>query len=123
MGQSPPPYSPAAYNPASGQPTGRAVALTPAPSNPNVVQYPTGRYELRGDGMSSPFAWVWIPNPPPPPPPPGPPAGAVYSGDPSTPRQSRLYRWTDDQGVMHLTDRLESVPPQYRALAKQTPPS
>ena len=121
-----PPPQPPAYNPAVyGQPTDRTVAPAPsAPSNPTVVQYPTGRYELRGDGMSSPITWVWIPNPPPPPPPPGPPpAGQVFSGDPSTPRRSQLYRWTDEQGVVHLTDRLEGVPPQYRGLAKQTPPS
>lgn len=40
----------------------------PAPM-PTVVQYPHGRYELRGDGMSTAYRWVWIPNPPPPPPP------------------------------------------------------
>src|SRR5574337_1265142 len=35
---------------------------------PTVVQYPHGRYELRGDGVTIPYQWVWIPNPPPPPP-------------------------------------------------------
>lgn len=30
-----------------------------------VVQYPHGRYELRGDGMTVPWAWVWIPVAPP----------------------------------------------------------
>jgi len=121
----PPPAQPAAYNPpVYGQPVDRSAATPSAPSSPTVVQYPTGRYELRGDGTSSPITWVWIPNPPPPPPPPGPPpAGQVFSGDPSMPRRSQLYRWTDDQGVVHLTDRLEGVPPQYRGVAKQTPPS
>ena len=45
-----------------------AVAQTPP--YPTVVQYPHGRYELRGDGIQMPYQWVWIPNPPLPPPPP-----------------------------------------------------
>ncbi len=40
---------------------------------PTVVQYPHGRYELRGDGVTTLYFWVWIPNPPPPPPPAAPP--------------------------------------------------
>jgi hypothetical protein len=32
----------------------------PAPAQ-NVVSYPEGRYELRGDGASMPFHWLWIP--------------------------------------------------------------
>lgn len=40
----------------------------PPPSLPTVVQYPHGRYELRGDGVITAYHWVWIPNPPPPPP-------------------------------------------------------
>jgi len=46
-----------------------AVAQAP-PTYLSVVQYPHGRYELRGDGTQTPYQWVWIPNPPPPPPPP-----------------------------------------------------
>jgi hypothetical protein len=46
----------------------------PAPIYRNVVYYPGGRYELRGDGVYTAYQWVWIPNavpvPPPPPPPP-----------------------------------------------------
>jgi hypothetical protein len=81
---------PAYYNPpaAYGPPAGGTVSVAPSPM-PNVVQYPHGRYELRGDGMTTPYTWVWIPNPPPPPPPPGAPA----SGDPSPARHSHLYRW------------------------------
>jgi len=49
-------------------------APTPAPRYSNVVWYPHGRYELRGDGVTTAYQWVWIPNPPPPPaaPPPAP---------------------------------------------------
>jgi hypothetical protein len=36
----------------------------------------------------------------------------------SAPPPARLYRWTDDQGVVHLTNLLEEVPPQYRQQAK-----
>jgi hypothetical protein len=45
----------------------------PAPTYPRVVQYPHGRYELRGDGVYTAYEWVWIPGPPPPPPPAGTP--------------------------------------------------
>lgn len=41
----------------------------PPPAFPTVVQYPHGRYELRGDGVRTAYLWVWIPNAPPPPPP------------------------------------------------------
>jgi hypothetical protein len=50
-----------------------AAPATPAPTYSRVVQYPHGRYELRGDGVYTAYQWVWIPNPPPPPPPPAPP--------------------------------------------------
>jgi len=51
----------------------QVVVVTPLPT---VVQYPHGRYELRGDGVSTPSHWIWIPNPPPPPPVALPPPGA-----------------------------------------------
>lgn len=59
---------PVAYDPPpiSGQPANGTVSVAP-PTTSNVVQYPHGRYELRGDGVSVPYRWVWIPNPPPPP--------------------------------------------------------
>jgi len=34
-----------------------------APAQPTVIQYPQGRYELRGDGIVTAYQWVWIPNP------------------------------------------------------------
>jgi hypothetical protein len=30
----------------------------------------------------------------------------------------QLYRWTDPQGVVYWTDRLDAVPEQYRAKVK-----
>jgi hypothetical protein len=107
---------------------------------PSVVEYPNGRFELRGDGMTSPYNWVWIPNPPPPPPvaAPGPgysPPTAYFPPDPgySPPGRTsddrptfssrRLYRWTDENGVINVTDRLDAVPSKYRSQAAQTPPS
>jgi hypothetical protein len=72
---------------------GQQVVLMAAPAT-TVVQYPGGRYVLRGDGVGVPYYWVWVPRqaivaaPPPPPlgapappdmvlpgPPPPPPAG------------------------------------------------
>ena len=52
------------------------AAATPAPSD-RVVTYSDGRYQLYGDGKSTPYYWVWIPSgattaPVPPPPPPVP---------------------------------------------------
>lgn len=47
----------------------QAVAVKPLspPPMPMVIEYPHGRYELRGDGTTTPYQWVCIPNPPPPP--------------------------------------------------------
>jgi uncharacterized protein DUF4124 len=117
--------SPPAYPPPPPEPT---LSVAPAPMQ-RVVEYPHGRYELRGDGITVPYTWVWIPNPPPPPPmpsPPGPSAtapAAPASPDSSTSRHVTLYRWTDEEGVVHWTDNAESVPPRYRAQARQRPPS
>ena len=56
----------------------QVVVVRPAPPPfPTVVQYPHGRYELRGDGVTTAYLWVWIPNPPPPPPVAPPPPGAA----------------------------------------------
>jgi hypothetical protein len=100
-----------------------AVYAQPTPV-PRVVEYSTGRYELRGDGIGTPYTWVWIPNPPPAPPPApaapptAPPAAAPASGDAPPARRTAVYRWVDEHGVVHLTDRSETVPPRYRAEAK-----
>ncbi|HMH51120.1 MAG TPA: hypothetical protein VK548_12870 [Candidatus Acidoferrum sp.] len=107
-------YSPpVSYGPAMGG----AVTLVPsAPTSaptPSVVEFPTGRYVLQGDGTTVPYSWVWIPNPPT-----APPAAAPSSSrEPSSGRQ--LYRWTDEAGVAHWTDRWDAVPPPYRAEAQQ----
>src|SRR5712691_2454094 len=67
--------------------------------------------------------------PPPPPaaptaePPAAPPAEAPAPREESPARPSQLYRWTDEQDVVHWTDRWDAVPQQYRAQAKQTQPS
>lgn len=108
----------------------------PAPAAPpasysmqTLVEYENGFYELRGDGISVAYRWVWIPKvpaPPDPPPavaPPAPPAQAPTS--PPAPaaeerprKPSTVYRWTDDQGVTTYTDRLERVPERHRNQAK-----
>ena len=56
-----------------------AVGMVPNDMGPqpasDVMEYPGGRYELRGDGITTPYVWVWIPDPPP-----GPPASGPYPG-------------------------------------------
>jgi Domain of unknown function (DUF4124) len=144
----PPPYidGPVYYSP----PTYHAPVHVLPPPTPDVVQYPHGRYERRGDGATRPYSWVWVPAPPAPPPPPAPAAapppppasidpprerppsanGSVksahqvklYLGTGTPPESIQLYRWTDEQGVVHWTDRPEAVPPRYRTQAKSPPP-
>jgi hypothetical protein len=88
------------------------------------VPFPTGRYELRGDGVTEPYRWVWIPNPPTEPPSPVPPTSPPPSSKDSGPaRPARLYRWTDEQGTVHYTDRSTAVPDRYRARTRQAEPS
>ncbi len=46
-------------------PVYRPVIVTtppPAPIDRDVVYYPNGRYELRGDGVDTACQWVWIPS-------------------------------------------------------------
>ena len=107
-----------------------AVAYYPAPTPapvpppmPTVIEYPHGRYELRGDGVTTPYRWVWIPNPPPPPPsaPPEPPQGTPPATPQSAPGapggRGRIYSWTDEQGVTTWTDAADKVPERDRAQA------
>ena len=102
--------APASYPPS----TGGAISLAP----PSVVEFPTGRYELRGDGMTVPYSWVWIPNAPTLPPDASPPPGPS-SGTPPPSSHRQAYRWTDEAGVAHWTDRLDAVPQQHRAEAQE----
>lgn len=126
-------YPPATYDAGSAYvpPTYGTVSVAPPPPMPSVVQYPTGRYELRGDGFTTPYQWIWIPNPPSAPPPSAPPPWAPpalqpapaqlpASTKPEPPGNTTVYRWTDAEGVVHLTDRLDTVPPRYRTQARST---
>jgi hypothetical protein len=121
-----PAYGAAAYGPAMG---GTLALAPPSPPMPSVIQYPTGRWELRGDGLTIPYRWVWIPNPPPAPPSAPPPGGEPVapappaSSRPEPPGNTKIYRWTDGQGVLHLTDRLDTVPERFRAQARASRPS
>ncbi len=98
-----------------------AAYAAPAPF-PTVVEYPTGRYELRGDGVTSAYQWVWIPRPPPAPPAPpeAAPDPAPQSRPPAREERSigKIYRWTGEDGVTTFTDRLENVPKRYRPRAE-----
>jgi hypothetical protein len=100
----------------SSQPVPVAAASPTASSVPSVIEHPTGRYELRGDGEATPYVWVWIPNPPPAPPaepppsPEAPPAGSTLSAS-----RTRTYRWTDEEGTTFWTNRFERIPEPHRS--------
>jgi len=126
----PPAYSapPTYYNPPASYAPSYAPPATYAPPPqgsisvapvPNVVEYPNGRYVLRGDGTTMPYTWVWIPNPPPPPPA-SPPTGSPPASDPPSRRPTSLYRWIDERGDIHLTDSLDMVPKKFRPQTKET---
>jgi hypothetical protein len=99
-----PSYAPA-YPPSS-------IYIPPAPAYPpqpteTIIELPGGRYELRGDGVTVPYRWVAPSVAPPAPPQPT--------------RRADIYRWTDSDGVVHLTDRLDEVPEAYRSQATKSP--
>lgn len=93
-------------------------SAAPAPME-TVIEFPNGRYELRGDGITTPYRWVWIPNPPPAPPSEEPAAPAPAPAPARAPR-TEFYRWTDADGVVHLSDRWEKIPEAYRAKASKS---
>lgn len=104
-----------------------AYAPPPPPPMPRVVEFPTGRYELRGDGVYAPYSWVWIPNPPVAPPPPAPPIAPPASipeptANRAAPATAAVYRWTNEQGVTTWTDNPEKVPVRYRGQANRLTP-
>jgi len=115
----PPPVvypAPAAYDPPPAY--AAPAAPTSAPSLQQEIQplqrevvFPSGRYVLRGDGITTPYTWVWIPNQPTSPP----------AGTPSSSRnvERSAYTWTDADGVTTWTDRLSSVPAEHRATARR----
>jgi hypothetical protein len=81
------------------------------PPMPTVIEYATGRYELRGDGVTSPHTWAWVPNPPSAPP----QAEEVPTNPSGRVTASTIYRWTDERGTTYLTNRLDNVPPSHRS--------
>jgi hypothetical protein len=108
-------------------PVAGPVAFAPVASPPiaSLVEYPQGWYQLRGDGVSAPYAWVWIPRPPPPPaavpeapaPPPSPPAAEKSEPLGSGPRIGDTFHYTDDEGVTTWTNRPEKIPGRFRGRA------
>ena len=54
-------YYPASYPVSYGPAPNVASAAPTGWTGPRVVQYPHGRHELRGDGVSVPYVWVWVP--------------------------------------------------------------
>jgi Domain of unknown function (DUF4124) len=117
---------PPAYGPYAPYSYGGAVQYSaPPPPMPRVVEFPTGRYELRGDGVYTPYSWVWIPNPPvapPASPAPPPPATGVEPVASRTNVAVALYRWTDEDGVTTWTDNPEKIPARFRGQARRLVP-
>jgi len=112
------------YQPTMAYPSAAAAAVPPPapppPAIPSVIEYPHGWYELRGDGVSAPYVWVWVPKPPPPPPaPPAPPTLAPPEPAPGRSSARKVFHWTDAAGVTHWTDQQDTVPPRYRADARR----
>src|SRR5262245_13335281 len=58
-----------------GSPPSKPDTWSPSETSATVVQ-PDGRYELRGDGVGTPYHWVWVPKAAPP----GPPVGSTTYG-------------------------------------------
>jgi len=109
--EAPPVY---AAPPMYSQPGWSGISVeTGPPPMPSVIPYPNGRYVLMGDGFTSPYQWVWIPNPPPAPP--AAPPDAPPPADPAASQRARLYRWVDDEGVVNFTQGWDAVPERYRA--------
>ena len=112
--------SPTIYvsQPSVAQPDPVVAAAPPENYLPRVVEHPTGRYELRGDGTSTPHVWVWVPHPPP-----APPEVVPSSEAPGEPvraiGRTHTYRWTDEAGTMFVTNRLERVPEPYRPRTRE----
>jgi hypothetical protein len=114
---------PAVSAPAAGLAFGGAPTLP----TPALVEHPSGWYQLRGDGMTTPYSWVWIPKAPAPPGPSTEPApSAPGSAAPPRSADSRTrddrgpaYHWTDG-GVTTWTNRLERVPKHFRNQAAAT---
>jgi len=97
-------------------PVENVVVYAPSPAPPpmpTIVEFSTGRYELRGDGITTAYVWVWIPNPPT-----APPSLVPIPEDPPRASLQPLYRWTDEAGVAHWTDRRDAVPEQHRVEAE-----
>lgn len=119
-GYATPLYAPPAYEPppayVPAPPTYAPPASYAPPATETVIEFPSGRWELRGDGVATPYRWVWVPNPPA-----APPSGSApdraprATAAPEPTRPMEFFRWTDDAGVVHLTDRLDKVPEAYRA--------
>jgi len=113
--------TPAAYGPPPAYAAPPAPLYPPSPSPleqdidpmPREVVFPTGRYVLRGDGINTPYTWVWVPNPPTAPPGSAAPDSGARDGD------RVIYAWTDANGVTTWTDRLSRVPPEHRATARR----
>ncbi len=95
------------------------VATAAVPPIAPLVEYAEGWYQLHGDGVTTPYRWIWIPRPPAPPVSAAPPATAA--APPANPEPARTgprigdaYQWTDEQGITSWTNRPDRIPPRFR---------
>jgi hypothetical protein len=133
----PPVYYPPAYAtppiytvPSAYLGSAATVSVAPSEPAPRVIEYPTGRFELGGDGITAAHTRVWIPNPPAAPPDPvsaspapprETPRALPTSSEVTAPRLSPVYRWTDEHGVIHLTNRPDAVPREPAVQLRRAP--
>ena len=114
-------YAPGVPAPAAGL----TIGGTPTPPMPTLVEHPSGWYQLRGDGVTTAYSWVWIPKPPVPLSPSIEPVPSARGPDaPDRSARARddrgpAYHWTDG-GVTTWTNRLERVPRRFRDQAAAT---
>lgn len=52
-------------------------------------------------------------------------SGTAWAEDPNSPSEQKeerrfLYQWTDEKGIVHITDNLGNVPEKFRERAKQS---
>jgi hypothetical protein len=114
----------AAHEPVSLYPSSpiAAIAAPTALPTPTLIDFSTGWYQLRGDGVTTPYTWVWIPKPPgapaarvePSPPAPDPALAGPPAGPGSREARGPAYHWTDSGGVTTWTNRLDRIPRRFR---------
>ena len=109
-----PPVPAPTFAPALGGAAFGGPSMMPTPT---LIEHGDGWYQLRGDGVTMPYSWVYIPKPPT-----APPTEVASAPDPPARPADRgpAYHFTDDRGVTTFTNRLDRVPKRFRDQAAST---